>query len=311
MLVAGSINMDVVATAERHPKIGETVAGRELRYFPGGKGANQAVAAARMGARTVLAAKLGRDFFADELESFLREHRVELTHTARTAEASTGTALIVVDAASDNTIVVVPGANDHLSAGDVTCMEIGPGDILVSQFEIPLPTVESFLAHGKSNGATTILNPAPARPCPRHLLERVDILVLNETELCSLLQEAFSGSQDRELFARAAGRLQSRPDQVIIVTLGSRGAVALVDARVLRIPGRAVEAVDTTGAGDCYVGALAAQLAAGQPLEAALNTANVAASICVQAMGAGASMPDRRAVESVMAAEAAPRSASQ
>ncbi len=160
VFVAGSINMDVVATAERHPKVGETVAGKAVLYFPGGKGANQAVAAARLGASTTLIGRVGKDAFGQQLRAYLAAEGVDLTFV-KDAEAHTGTAIITV-ANADNTIVVVPGANAMVDANDVAAPVLAQGDVAVSQFEIPLPTITAFFRQARAAGATTILNPAPA-----------------------------------------------------------------------------------------------------------------------------------------------------
>src|SRR5213079_2969608 len=159
VFVAGSINMDVVATADRHPRIGETVAGKAVLYFPGGKGANQAVAAAKLGASSTLIGRLGTDAFGKELRTFLAAQGVDLAFVKDTPEAHTGTALITI-ANADNTIVVVPGANALVSADDVSAAVLAKGDVAVSQFEIPLPSIRAFFQHARAAGATTILNPA-------------------------------------------------------------------------------------------------------------------------------------------------------
>src|SRR6195952_5377643 len=182
VLVAGSINMDVVATADRHPLVGETVAGRAVLYFPGGKGANQAVAAAKLGAATTLIGRVGRDAFGHDLRAFLEAQGVDLAFVRDTPEAHTGTAIITV-ANADNTIVVIPGANALVSAADVTMPLLAKGDVAVSQFEIPLPAISAFFKRAHATGATTVLNPAPALPFDRELLDLVDILILNESEL--------------------------------------------------------------------------------------------------------------------------------
>jgi ribokinase len=290
VFVAGSINMDVVATADRHPRVGETVAGHAVHYFPGGKGANQAVAAAKLGAATTLIGRLGNDAFGDQLRSFLAVQGVNLSFVQDTAEAHTGTAIITV-ANADNTIVVVPGANALVSAADVAAPTLAKGDIAVSQFEIPLPTVAAFFQRARAVDATTILNPAPAKEFGRELLDLVDILILNETELGLLAKVELRDTDDHSLFIEAARSLQIGDGKIICVTLGKRGVLALIGDEQLRIPGRAVEAVDTTGAGDCFVGAVAAQLADGESIRNALDYANTAASICVQQMGAAPSMP--------------------
>ena len=290
VFVAGSINMDVVATADRHPLVGETVAGKAVLYFPGGKGANQAVAAARLGAPVTLIGRLGADAFGQQLRTFLAAQGVDLTFVKDTAEAHTGTALITI-ANADNTIVVVPGANGLVSAEDVSAPILTKGDVAVSQFEIPLPTIAAFFQRARDAGATTILNPAPAIKFGRELLELVDILVLNETELGLLADIELRDTDDNARFIEAIRLLPLNRNQIVCVTLGSRGVLAVIDGEPSMIPGHKVKAVDTTGAGDCLVGALAAQLAGEKAIGDALAYANVAASICVQRMGAAPSMP--------------------
>jgi ribokinase len=290
VFVAGSINMDVVATADRHPKVGETVAGKAVHYFPGGKGANQAVAAAKLGAPSTLIGRLGADAFGQQLRQFLSLQGVDLALVKDTADIHTGTAVITV-ADADNTIVVVPGANALVSAEDVAAPVLAKGDVAVSQFEIPQPTIAAFFKRARAAGATTILNPAPAIACVPELLDLVDILVLNETELGLLAQTELHDTDEPARFVEAAQRLGAASDKIICVTLGKRGVLALVGREPSLIAGRAVKAVDTTGAGDCFVGALAAQLADGKAIRDALDYANAAASICVQRMGAAPSMP--------------------
>ena len=296
VFVAGSINMEVVATAERHPRIGETVAGKQVLYFPGGKGANQAVAAAKLGAPTTLIGRLGRDAFGQELKAFLAAQGVDLSFVQETSQAHTGTAIITV-AKADNTIVVIPGANGLVVADDVAKPALGKGDIAVSQFEIPLAAISAFFARARSAGAMTILNPAPAIECGAELLDLVDILILNESELGLLAKIELRESDDPARLIEAAATLRGDRDMIICVTLGKRGATALLNGEQVFIEGRAVEAVDTTGAGDCFVGAVAAQLAAGNSIRDALNYANIAASICVRRMGAAPSMPTAIEVE--------------
>ena len=301
VFVAGSINMDVVATAARHPKVGETVAGQAVHYFPGGKGANQAVAAAKLGTPSTLIGRLGIDAFGQQLRTFLNLQGVDLALVKDTADIHTGTAIITI-ADADNTIVVVPGANALVSAEDIAGLVLAKGDVAVSQFEIPQATIGAFFKRARAAGATTILNPAPAIACGRELLDLVDILILNETELGFLAHTELHDSDAPDRFVEAAQRLQIGADGIICVTLGKRGVLALVDGKASMIAGRAVKAVDTTGAGDCFVGALAAQLADGMAIRDALNYANAAASICVQRMGAAPSMPTAAEVNDVLAA---------
>jgi ribokinase len=301
VFVAGSINMDVVATADRHPRIGETVAGNAVLYFPGGKGANQAVAAAKLGAPTTLIGRLGKDAFGEELKAFLDAQGVNLSFVHETAEAHTGTAIITI-ANADNTIVVIPGANALVCTADVAAPALAKGDIAVSQFEIPLPTISAFFKRAHAAGATTILNPAPAIEFDAQMLDLVDILILNESELGFLAKTELRDTDDQTRFIDAVRSLKTGKDKIICVTLGRRGVLALVNGSPLVVPGRTVEAVDTTGAGDCFVGAVAAQLAGGKSIRDALDYANSAASICVQRMGAAPSMPTVAEVKAVLSA---------
>jgi ribokinase len=299
VLVAGSINMDVVATAERHPRVGETVLGKDVLYFPGGKGANQAVAASKLGASAALIGRLGKDAFGAELRAFLSGQGLDLSFVRETEGAHTGTAIITL-ANADNTIVVIPGANGLVTPADVAAVPLAKGDVAVCQFEIPMPAVTAFFKRARDAGATTILNPAPASEFDKELLDLVDIFVLNETELGLLAKTAFHEGDDPARFIEAAHALQARRARIICITLGKRGVVALVDGETIIVPGRAVTAVDTTGAGDCFVGALAAQLSQSRSIRDALAYANAAASICVQRMGAAQSMPTAAEVAAVL-----------
>jgi ribokinase len=288
VLVAGSINMDVVVTSTRHPLAGESVQGKELYFFPGGKGANQAVASAKLGSNTVLIGKLGSDGFADTLSLFLQEQGINVRHVSRTSNATTGAALIVVAETGEKTIVSVPGANSLLGREEIEQVTVTTGDILLSQFQIPFETILYFFTQGKAVGARLILNPAPAKTGAEELLRLADILVMNETEMAFYLgyKEA-----DKDFILSAARELRATPEQVVIITLGANGAFILNKEEQSQVFGRKVDAVDTTGAGDCFIGVLASQLAKGMELRTAVSYANIAASICVQRLGAGPSMP--------------------
>jgi ribokinase len=299
VIVAGGINMDVVATADRHPAIGETVTGSEVLYFPGGKGANQAVAACKLRAPTKLLGTLGEDAFGEALKAFLARQGVDISLVRETAEAHTGTAIITL-ANSDNTIVVIPGANGLVKADDLASAALAKGDIAISQFEIPMPAIRAFFGRARAVGATTILNPAPARECDLELLGLVDILVLNETELGLLSGRKICEIDETASFVEAAQSLRASADQIVCVTLGKRGVVALAHGEPVIVPGRSVKAIDTTGAGDCFVGALAARLAMGASIREALFYANAAASISVQRMGAAPSMPTAEEVATAL-----------
>lgn len=301
--VAGSINMDVVARAARHPRPGETVAGTHVATYPGGKGANQAIAAARLGAETILLGKLGTDTFGNQLRDFLSSQGVTLDFVQQTAAAATGVALVVVAESGENSIVVVPGANALLEPDDLANVPIAAGDVVLSQFEIPLATIQQLFTQARAIGATTILNPAPAQRCAREVLALADVLILNETELAFFVDIDPITASSPDTIAAAARRLRARSEQVIIATLGAHGALAIVGERQLRVPGHRVRAVDTTGAGDTFAGATAARLAEGYPLERALRDANAAAAICVQRPGASPSIPTAAEVEALVSAE--------
>jgi ribokinase len=290
VIVAGSINMDVVTAASRFPKPGETVAGSTIAFHPGGKGANQAVAAAKLGVRTFLIGRVGRDAFGAQLRTFLGHQGVDIRHV-QDVDGSTGTAVITT-ADARNTIIVVPGVNATLDPTDATAEIVQPGDILLSQFETPRATTQRFFQYGKQSGATTVLNPSPAAALDAFLLDHTDIIVLNETELASLTRGTLTEtSTDADIIAAARCLRAARPSQVICVTLGPRGVIALVGEHAITVLGRRVIAVDSTGAGDCFTGALAASLARGSDIEAALHFATDAAAISVQRHGAGPSMP--------------------
>ena len=277
----------------------EHVAGDAVLYFPGGKGANQAVAAAKLGAPTALIGRLGKDAFGHDLKAFLAAQGIDLSFVQESAEAHTGTAIITV-ANADNTIVVVSGANAFLSAADIAGPALAKGDVAVSQFEIPLPAIDAFFARARAVGATTILNPAPALEFNRKLLDLVDILILNETELGFLTRTELRDTDDYPRLIDAARSLQMGEDKTVCVTLGKRGVLALVAGEPLIVPSHAVTAIDTTGAGDCFVGAVAAQHAGGRSIHDALDYANAAASICVQRMGAAPSMPTASEVAAML-----------
>ena len=292
VLVAGSVNMDLVATVPRLPRPGETLAGTGFALHPGGKGANQAVAAAKLGAAATLVGCVGDDAFARDLRAHLLDNGVACS--LEVVEAPTGTAMILVDGLGENSIVVIPGANASLDASAVAQVPVRAGDVLVSQLEIPVPTVAAFFERGHAAKALNVLNAAPAIVGADDLWPLADIVVVNEVELGFF---ANAPVPDRQGAASAAVTVRHSPEQVIVVTLGSQGVVAIDGERVLEQPGHAVRVVDTTGAGDCFVGALAACLCAGNRLEEGLAYANRAAAICVQRPGAGPSMPTLMEVE--------------
>lgn len=292
LIVIGSINYDILSTMQRAPKAGETVNGETVQLMPGGKGLNQAVAAVQQGAPVHFVGKVGRDMFGDRILDFFKDKGIEASHVGRSDSEATGSALILVDATAENRIVVIPAANKHVVPGDADGLSIAPGDILVSQFEVPRDTIAALFAKGRAAGARTVLNAAPALDdAPASLWDDTDILVVNETELAHFAGVEVAGDAAVADIARAARGLFRRHDQIVIVTLGVRGALAVTSSTESLVPGRKVTAVDTTGAGDCFVGSLAARLSAGDDLETAMRYANVAASIACTRVGTGTAMP--------------------
>lgn len=285
--VIGSINMDLTAKAERHPGKGETVSGRDLQYSPGGKGANQAVAAARLGGNVTMFGCVGEDVFADRLLNNLSRNGVNTAYISRVSGVSSGIAMITV-ADGDNSIVVIPGANESVTPAYLEERKeaILEADILVLQNEIPQESIVYAADLGRQAGKLIIYNPAPVAPLTQGMMEKISYLTPNEHEV-SLL---FPGNGDLEsLLESQKGKL--------IVTLGHRGAAAWTDGRILRIPARPARVADTTGAGDTFNGVLAFGLANGYPMEKALRFANAAASLSTEAYGAQGGMPGYEAVK--------------
>ncbi|MEU7055681.1 ribokinase [Streptomyces sp. NPDC046197] len=293
IVVLGSTNMDLVAYVEKAPQRGETVTGREFRTIPGGKGANQAIAAARAGGTVSMIGAVGNDAFGGRLRSTLEHSGVNTDHL-RTVEGPSGTAHIVVDDEGGNAIVVVPGANgtvDRLGPGDEA--HIASADALLLQLEVPLTVVLAAAQAARRHGVRTILTPAPAGPLPGELLGAVDLLVPNEHEAAAL-----TGRTDPRDAARAL--LDQVPE--VVVTLGSAGSLyAAREAEPVTVPAPRVTAVDSTGAGDTFVGALAVALGEGRPMREALAWAAAAAALSVQRAGASASMPYRPEIEAQFA----------
>ncbi|MEI7846741.1 MAG: ribokinase [Chloroflexota bacterium] len=300
IIVAGSINMDIVTRMERLPRPGETVFGNELHYIPGGKGSNQAVAASRLGENVYLVGKLGNDVFGQSLTDFLSKEQLKLDFLFRSNTHPTGVALITVDDRSENSIVVISGSNSQLEEKDIEQISLSEDDVIVSVFEIPQTTIKYLFQRAHDAKAKTILTPAPAAKFMDGLLENVDYLVINETELAYFSGQA-QVSDDIDIVTQSAKQVRCHAEQIIIVTLGAKGIVCIHQDEVFRINGIAVKAVDTTGAGDCFAGAFAVALSEQMPLENALVFANTAASISVQHFGAATSMPlrDKVTVEGI------------
>jgi ribokinase len=291
VVVVGSANVDQVLSVDRIPAPGETVLSHGLSTARGGKGQNQAVAASRAGARTTFIGAIGHDAFGDETLAGLVSDDIDVSFVRR-VDAPTGTALIAVDTAGENIIIVEPGANSRLvelSPAEVTA--IRDADVLLVQLEIPMDTVVAASAAAQANGTTVILNAAPMALLPDALIAALDILVVNETE-ASLLAAQRAVEDLTELVP------------IVIVTLGVGGAVAHQRGKDdVRVPAPRVVAVDATGAGDTVCGAFAAALAEGLELTYALEFAVTAASLSVEHFGAVPSIPSREAIDSRIAAE--------
>ena len=296
VIVVGSVNMDITARTDKLPDTGETVAARSVEYLPGGKGLNQAVAAAKIGTTVVLAGCLGSDSFADELASFIRRHKIDVS-CLRRSEKNSGIALITVDERGQNTIVVAPGSNADVCPEDVKKLPVSPGDVVVCQFEIPPAAVAAAFAKARRYGARTILNPSPVCPIPDEIFRNTDILIVNETELAFLSRENVDENTPAEKIADAAEKLKTDAEQTVIVTLGSRGALVAGSKDMLFVDSYKVPAVDTVGAGDCFAGVFAAKLAEGKDVGENVKTAARAAAVCVTRKGAAPAMPDAGELE--------------
>jgi len=298
IIVVGSLNADLVARVDRLPAAGATVSARELRRFCGGKGANQAVAAARLGGRVRMVGRVGEDEAGAALIEDLSRAGVDVTRVRRTAGVATGVALIAVQADGENHIIVVPGANESLSVDDVEIAldEASPGDYLLLQLESPAAVVERAARIAHSKGLTVVLDPAPVRPLSRACLQTVTILTPNEHEAMALVGRPGATLADDAIEGVAAG-VRSLGVETAIVKLGARGVAIADRAGVRRLTGIAVSVVDTTAAGDTFNGALAVALADGQRIDRAAAFANAAAALSVTRAGAQASMPSREDVE--------------
>ena len=292
VVVIGSVNMDLVVGCAHLPRPGETVIGRDFRTVPGGKGANQAVAAARLGAKVEFVGRVGLDAFGDQSAAALRREGIGISNLGRVEGAATGVALILVSDAGENSIAVAPGANDLLSPRDIQALagQIANAAIVVCQLETPLPTVQRAIEIAAAANVPVLLNPAPAQPLADALLRQVSLLVPNEGEAAALAHTAPGGAPAA---LAAASDLRRRGAPTVLVTLGAEGVLRMDSSGHAHYPAYPARAVDTTGAGDAFVGALAAACAAGEDLHDAIDFAQRAASVSVERYGAQAAMPRR------------------
>ncbi len=296
IVVIGSCNTDMVINMDHLPLPGETLIGGEFFMNSGGKGANQAVAAARLGGNVSFIAKVGNDPFGKRALEQYRAEGIDVKHILTDPEQPSGVALIMVDAQGENSIAVASGANAHLTTKDIDNAKeiLSRADIVLMQLETPITTVEHAANVAKRSGAKVILNPAPAQPLPESLLQNLYILIANETEA-----EFISGTQitDMDSVARAADILCDKGVEKVVITLGSRGAFVKERGNYHQIPGLKVKAVDATAAGDTFCGALCVALAEGKNLTEAVTFANRCAAVTVTRMGAQSSLPYRSEIE--------------
>jgi len=304
IVVVGSINVDLVVRVATLPRPGETVLGGRFASVHGGKGANQAVAAARAGGHTTFVARVGDDSMGRAAINAFQAEGIDTDFITVTPECPTGVALILVDAAGENSIAVAGGANDRLSTDDIERARpaIEAADVVLLQLEVPLAAVAHAVTIARAAGKRVILNPAPARPLPAALLGGVDILTPNETEAESLAaqgSDTVASSADTE---RTAGTLLGLGPRAVVVTLGAAGALVAVAAERTYVPAFPVEPRDTVAAGDVFNGCLAVMLAEGRDLVAATRIAAAAAAISVTREGAQTSAPHRGEIEAFLAA---------
>jgi len=296
IIVIGSSNTDMIIRAERIPKPGETILGGRFLTAHGGKGANQAVAAARAGGEVTFVARVGSDVFGDQAIDAWRSDGISVEHVSRDTTAPSGVALIFVSKEGENSIAVAPGANGKLSVADVRAARdaMALAKVCVMQLETPLATVEAAAKTAAELGLLVILNPAPARALPARLLKKISVLTPNESEA-----ELLTGIAVRDVASakKAAAALLGKGVRIVVLTLGPRGALIADKDGSRMIPGFKVKSVDTTAAGDVFNGALAVALAENKTLDAAVRFANAAAALSVTKAGAQPSAPVRGAIE--------------
>lgn len=288
IVVVGSLNMDLVVRAPRLPKVGETILGSDFRTFPGGKGANQAVAAARLGHAVKMIGRVGNDAFGEALLATVARDGVDTTHIRRDPQAATGVALITVEEQGNNAIVVAPGANARLTPEDINAAEdiLKGASVLLLQLECPLSAVAHAIHLARQHQVLVVLNPAPAQTLEADLLERVDYLIPNQTELALLAGQDSIQAAMRVLFQHGVKNL--------VVTLGEEGALVANGQQEIHLPAYRVPVVDTTAAGDAFAAAFAVALAEGHDLLEAARWGNAAGALTVTKAGAQPSLPTRQ-----------------
>ncbi len=303
VVVLGSINTDLVVRAPRFPRPGETIHGSQFAVIGGGKGANQATAAGRLGAPVQFIGAVGDDDFGIRRIAEMRDAGVDVSAITRRADAPTGVALITVNDAGENTIIVAAGANWQVMPEDISgrMLAMAAGGVLVSQLELPLETVAAGLVRARAASMTTLLNSAPYKAEARALLPHVDILVANEMEAADLAE--WDSVVSEENAADVAARLRARGPQTVVLTLGAAGVIVVTSEGARHVAAPRVDVVDTTGAGDCFTGTFAASLVMGLELDAAARRAVAAASYSTTIFGATTGMPTTDELDSFLRAQ--------
>ena len=290
IIVFGSINMDLVVYSDKQPTKGETILGNSFETFQGGKGANQAVAVAKLGLPVSLIGKVGNDVFGDELLENLNRETVDTSMIVR-HEGPSGVAFIYVfEQTSENHIIVISGSNKEVKSNQISDKELSTSDVLISQLEVPPLEIEDLFIRAKNSGTYRMLNAAPALEISKNLIRETDLLVMNESELENLSERSVD-NENIDSIAEAIKVLNLKTTQSIAVTLGSKGVYVYTNQKGDFIDGHKIEAVDTTGSGDCFIGALATHYLKSNDLLDSVNFANKAAALSVTKRGASASMP--------------------
>lgn len=301
IIVLGSLNVDFVVRVARRPGKGETVHGSDFSIFPGGKGANQAVAASKLGGNVAMAGRIGDDVFSRVILDSMSSAQVGQEHIATTSDISTGSAFITVDNTGENSIIVVPGANGYCSKADVDALKpyLEKAEVLMLQLEIPFETVEHAVNVARSCGTRVMLDPAPPVPLSGGLLKGIDVITPNEHEASFLTGRKVFDVESAKI---AVSDLLTAGVKAVVIKLGAGGVVYGEGGSFGNIPGHPVQAIDTTAAGDAFSGGLAVALCEGKPLAEACRFANAVAALSVTRKGAQTSMPERDEVEGFLKA---------
>lgn len=294
IVIIGSINMDIVSEVVKHPRPGETVKSKDFSYIPGGKGANQAVSAHRLGGHVLLLGKIGKDTFGETLLQFFKKEGMDTNSIIVANNILTGVAFVAVDSNSENVIYVSGGANDNLLSSDIKHIQIEKTDIVLATLETPVAVTQHLFEQARKIGAKTVLNAAPAILDAEAIFPLTDYLIVNETELSFFTRT--KTPETKEDVVKAMQKIKG-DNMKIVATLGKKGAIAVNEGEIVVVEGHVVNATDTTAAGDCFVGAFAVALKEDKTMKEAIEFANAAAAISVQRLGASSSLPTRKEVE--------------